>query len=377
MRADNVQIIIVLFVSVLTCTSCNTKTVQQQLNVETEIINFSSFKKIEISSMPESIVTDTSYVKLDGSFDDIIFRESNIIKIKNNRIFILDVMLRKLVVFDSTGAGLGKVGSRGQGPGEYLRIHDFCVSDAGDIYLKDGSGGKGETARLFVYNKDFELLSVQQLPFSPNYIQRLNNDNFLFALNSFNKGNNASIQIVLTNDKFKTETAYLQFDEYVDENFILGIGTFTCFDDKILYLRTIDNYVYEFSNEGKPLKTYFFDFGNRDVPNNVRKNIEGNWEELKRYSCIEKIVLINEKYIAGTLFEDHVYKSFIVDRIENCLYVLNRPQKGFHDILWCYENNLVSCIYPGIEDIQSVNLPKDVKDHIDNENFVLCMYKLR
>ena len=375
MRVKNPQI--VLFVFMLVCSTCSTKTVRQPLDLETEIINFHSLKRIETNSIPESIIKNVSYVKLDGSSDDIQFSNIHILKIVNNRIFILDAQLRKLVVFDSVGAGLGKVGSWGQGPGEYLRIHDFCVSDAGDNYLMDGSGGVARTGKLFAYDKDFKFVSVQQLPFSVNYVQHLTNDKFMFALNSFNKGENASTQIVITNDEFITETAYLQFDEYVDENFVIGSGTFTCFGDRILYHRTIDNFVYEFSNEGESLKTYFFDFDKRDVPNNVRKNIEENWEELKRYSFIQNIVFINDKYIAGVLFDEVMGKPFIVDRTANCVYILNRREKGFRDMLWCYENNLVSCISPGYEDIQSADLPQDVKDHLENEDFVLCLYELK
>ena len=359
----------------LVCSTCHTNIAPQSLEVETEIINFSSLKRIETNSIPENIIKNVSYVNLDGSFDDILFREINILKIVNNRIFILDAMLRKLVVFDSTGAGIGKVGNRGQGPREYLRIHDFCVNEAGNTYLMDGTTGK---RKLFTFDKNLKLTDEQQLPFSVNYIHHLANDKFLFALNSWNKDNNASSQIVITDNKLKTEKAYLQFDEYVDENMVIGISTFANFENKILYNKTIDNFVYEFSNRGEPLKAYFFDFGNRDVPKNVRKNIEENWEDFKKYTCIRNIVLINDKYIAGVLFDEQINKPFIVDRIESCLYILNRQERGFRDILWYYDNKLVSCIYPGKdENIQSSDLPQKVKDHIENEDFVLCLYELK
>ncbi|MDR2681268.1 MAG: 6-bladed beta-propeller [Tannerella sp.] len=375
MKTGNIQSITVLFAFMLVCSTCKNETVRAPLNIETETIDFSSFKRIETGNIPESIIKNVSYVKLDGSFDDVLFKNINILKIANNRIFILDVRLRKLVVFDSTGAGLGKVGNQGQGPEDYLRIHDFCVSDDGNIYFLDGSGGNH---RLFAFDRDFKFVSVKKLPFNMDHIHPLVNDRFIFALSSWNKGNNASNKIVITDDQFKTEEAYLQFDEYVDENMVIGISTFTCFEDRILYHKTIDNFVYEFSNEGKPLKAYFFDFGSRDVPKNERKNIEENWENFKRYSCLSNIVLINDKYMAGILFDERTGKSFIVDRIENCLYILNQREKRTDAILWCYENTLVSYIYPGMyEDIQSVDLPQDVKDHIENGDFVLCLYELK
>ena len=153
--------LIIFFVFMMVFLSCNTKTPLQPLDVETEVIDFSTIKRIETNSFPESIIKNVSYVKLDGSFEDSQFKQIFVLKIANNRIFILDVLLRKLVVFDSTGKGLGTVGNRGQGPREYQRIHDFCVSDAGDIYLMDGTKGN---CRLFVFDKDLKFVSEDRLP---------------------------------------------------------------------------------------------------------------------------------------------------------------------------------------------------------------------
>ena len=375
MRAKILQIVIVL-VFILVCSTCSTKTVRQSSDIETEIIDFSSFKRIETDNIPERIIKNASFVKLDYSSEDILFREIDILKIVDNRIFILDIRLRKLVVFDSTGTGLGKVGNQGQGPEEYLRIHDFCVSDEGDIYLRDGTRNN---VKLYSFDKDFRFVSAKPLPFSVNHVHKLVNDKFIFALHSWNKGNNASTQIVITDEEFNTEKSFLQFDENIDENMVIGTSTFASSADRILYHKSINNFVYEFSNEGEPLKTYFFDFGNKDVPNNDRKDIEGNWENFKLYSCIRNIALINDKYIAGTLFDERIPKPFIVDRIENCIYIFYNEEKGVQNgMLWCYENSFILPIHSGMyEDIQSTNLPHDVKEHLENEGVTLCLYELK
>jgi hypothetical protein len=344
------------------------------MDIEIERIDFSSFKKIEINGIPESIIKSVSYLKLDGSFDDILFKDIDNLKIANSKIYILDARLRRLVVFDATGAGLGKVGSQGQGPGEYLRIHDFCVNDAGDICFLDGTGGND---RLFIFDKDLKFVSVRRVPFDVAFVQHLANDKFLFALSSWNKGDNASSKIAVTDDKFKTEKTYMQYDEYVDENMIMAAHTFTCFENKVLYNISLDNFVFEFSDEGEPLKAYYFDFGSKNVPNEDKKNIERNWEKFERYCYIRKIVLINDKYIAGILRDEGKFKAFIVDRNENCLYISNRNENGFYDMQWYSNNQLVSSIYPGYEDIQTADLPQDVKDHLASENFVLCLYELK
>ena len=362
------------FSLIFACLSCNTANLQQELGVETEIVDFSRLKKVETDYFPDNLINSISYVILDDSLDDYHFRDIDILKTTDNRIYILDAMLRKLVVFNSDGLGIGKVGSIGQGPEEYLRIHDFCLDDAENIYFRDGTGGND---RLFVFDKELNFVSVRRMPFNVSFFQRLSNNKFLFALHSWNKGDNASAKIAITNNEFKTEKTYMQYDKYFDENRFFGYYTFAVFKDKILYNQPINNFVYEFSTEGEVLKAYYFDFGNRNVPNEDKIDVTANWDNFQRYTFIRKIALINDKFIAGQLLDERKVKAFIVDRTENTVYVFDRRENGFFDFLWYNDNRLVSCIYPGFETANNFDLPQEVIEHLEAENFVLCMYELK
>lgn len=56
--------------------------------------------------------------------------------IKNRQIYILDLRLQSLFVFEESGKFIKKIGNKGRGPGEYIEIKDFCVMNS-NVYVLD------------------------------------------------------------------------------------------------------------------------------------------------------------------------------------------------------------------------------------------------
>jgi hypothetical protein len=366
-----------LIVFVLFYSSCNTKKEQPKADVEVEIIDFFSFNKTMADEIPASVIKDKKYINLDGSHSDFFFKEISKISIVEDKIYILDKRLRKLIVFDTTGRGIGCVGRRGQGPGEYLQITDFSVNERGDIYFIDGTF---DNDRLFVFDKRWQSLSIKKMPFEADIIHCLSGEKLLFGLASWNKGEYTSRKIVTTNSELEIEQVYGEYDEYVDDNFWISGYMFINIGDRILYNKPIDNYVYEFSPEGQLQKAYFFDFGKENVPNECRKDIEGNLKRFEHYCCLKNFVVVNDKYILGTLWDGAKTKIFIIDKNEQKLYLSKKeiPDADKSDLSSYQNNQIISYIYPGkYDDIQATDLPEDVKKHIEDENFVLCLYTLK
>ncbi|MDR0385601.1 MAG: hypothetical protein LBH60_05950, partial [Prevotellaceae bacterium] len=197
---------------------------------------------------------------------------------------------------------------------------------------------------------------------------------------SWNTGETCKVAVTTTD--FEILDTCLLYDEYYDNEIWISDYRFMQTEDRILYNKQISNDVYSFSPEGKLEKVYQFDFGNKNVPNEYKKAIEKNWEGFGSCCCLKCFVIVNERYCIGTLLDELQTKTFIIDRNSNNLYIsekvdddhsyLNGYLTGYHD------NQIITYIYPGkYEDIQSENLPEDVKEHVENENFVLCMYKLK
>jgi hypothetical protein len=365
--------IFIVFLFILLSASCNTKKEQPSIEMETEIIDFSSFEIIK-GSIPEAIIKEKKYILLNSS-DSILFGRIDKIKIIKDIIYILDTKLRELIVFNLSGVGIGKIGGVGQGPKEYIRITDFDINDSGDIYFIDGTSDK-----LFVFDKNLQFVSAKKMPFEADIIQCLPGDKLLFGLSSWNKGDNASMRIAITNLELETEMSCMQYDEYIDNAYGISDYTFINTGDCILYNKPIDNYVYEFSLEGQLRKAYFFDFGKKNVPNEYKKDIEGNLEKFEHYCCIKNFAVVNDKYMLGTLWDGAKTKTFVVDKNNKTAYLSKKEiaDADNSNISGFYDNQIISYIYPGkYDDIQATDFPADVKKHVEDENFVVCLYTLK
>jgi hypothetical protein len=302
------------------------------------------------------------------------------VKITDSRIYVLDHngprWINTLTVFDTAGTGIGRVGRKGQGPGEYLQITNFDVNESGDVYLIDATYNNNN---LYIYDKHRKFVSVKKMPFQAFMIQCLPNDKLLLNLSSWNEGENAPRQIAVTNMALEAEQTYLTHDGYEDHNQYFEPMLATS-GNHILYHKPINNYMYEFSAEGQLLKAYMFDFGKKNVPDEDKMDIEKNLSKFEHYRYLKNCNVINDKYIFGTLWDEGRVRTFIVDRHSKQMYISNKKIKE-HDssnIVGYCNNQIVSYIYPlKYEDIQATGFPDNVKKHVEDENFVLCLYELK
>jgi hypothetical protein len=354
-------------------TGCNSyEKEKSKLDIPEETISFGSFEIIE-NTLPTTLIKEKTYILLDSSTDDFLFKSIYKMTIKDGKIYILDRKLNKLIVFNQNGSGIGKVGNIGQGSKEYLQIDDFDVNDSGDIYVMDG-----RTDKLFVFDKNLQFVSVRKLPFEADIIYCLSNGKLMFGLSSWNKEKYTNTMIILTNNELIAENSYMQYDEYMDDAYWISNYLFVNDGKSIFYNKPIDNFIYQFSETGMPVKAYFFDFGKKNVPHKDRKDIEGNLEKYINYCCLKNFTIINEKYILGTLWDKTETKTFVIDRKNRKLY-LNEASADADksNMIGYYNNSILSYIYPGKYDhLQAMDFPEEVKEYIEEENFVICLSEL-
>jgi hypothetical protein len=346
-------------------------------DVPSEAIDFYSFKMHEDVYIPDELIQKKTYIKLDAS-TDALFKSISKIKIVRDKIYILDGnrAVQKLFIFNIDGSFVGYVGRRGQGPGEYLQITDFDVNDIGEVHFIDGQGAPD---RLFVFDNMLNFVSVKTLPFQADIIRILPNNQYLFGLSLWNEGENSTWKIAVTNADFETLDKYLHYDEYNDRAVWISDYFFVQTENHILYNKPIDNNVCVFSPDGKLEKVYQFDFGNKNVPNKYKKAIGENRDGFMSCCCLINFVIVNEHYCMGTLWDELQVKLFIIDRNSNNLYISKEIAGGDGSYMTgYYDNQIITYIYPGkYDDIQSQDLPNDVKEYVENGNFVLCLYKLK
>ncbi|MCC8146780.1 MAG: 6-bladed beta-propeller, partial [Bacteroidales bacterium] len=303
----------------------------------------------------------------------VLFKAIDKIKIHEDRIYILDRKLKKLVVFDRTGNGIGQVGQPGQGPEEYLHIADFDVAPSGHIYFIDGVSDK-----LFLFDPHLDFVSVRNMPFGADLIKCISDEKLMFGLCSWNKGKNASDKIVVTDPDMNVLEAYLTYDEFVDEAYWISFYEFAGTDERIYYNKPVDNLVHEFSKEGKYIKSYNFDFGKKNVVDKYKKDIEGNLDKFENFCCLKNFVVMKDEYIMGTVWDETKTKNFLIDKNKHCIYLSDElPDSDISNLAGIYKNTIISFIYPGkYDDIESLDVPSDIKEHLENENFVLYLTEL-
>jgi hypothetical protein len=345
--------------------------------VPCEQIDFYSFNLHENVYIPDELIEEKTYIKLDASTDEAFFKQIDKIALVGDRIYVLDQSrnMNKLLVFNIDGSFVGLVGRRGQGPGEYLQITDFTVDADGVISFVDGQFDKD---RIFVFDKDLHFVSARKLPFETDIIQSLPDDRFLVGVASWNPSeSNVLCKVAVVDADIKILDTCLLYDEFFDNNMWISRYTFIKTEKQILYNKQIDNNVYAFSHTGKLEKAYRFDFGKKNVPDEYRKAVEQNWDGFSSRCCLKEFVVVTDRYFIGALWDEMKTKTFIIDRQTNNLYISPEViDKSF--MAGYYDNQIITYIYPGkYEDIKAQNLPADVEKHVEDENFAICLYRLK
>ncbi len=355
--------------------SCKYKKDEIFLEGEKEIIQLNSIKRFDNINeiIPENFIISTSLIKLTSTHDDFLFKEINKIRLVNNQLFILDGRLNKLLVFGMDGISKSKIGVRGNGPNEYIDIADFDIDSDGYVYTIDGRLDK-----MYIYNPDFSLKSVTPLPFEADILSITEDNNIMFGLSAWNKGNNKGASIIITDKKLQTLQVLANYDEFVDNAFWVSHYAFVKTNNHIIYNKPISNNVILFSKKGNLEKVVEFDFGSNNVPLRYRKDIEQNIQKFNSYNLLKWITIVNDNYLIGTFWENRQTKSFFVNRETNEMNVTSHTiDRDIGNVAGFDGNCLIKFLIPGMERVYNNDLPKDIIEHLDNGDFVVLLYELK
>ncbi|MDR3184131.1 MAG: 6-bladed beta-propeller, partial [Prevotellaceae bacterium] len=110
-----------LFITLSCCSNNSTKSYENVLEIDCK-----NLEEIKLSDYVKNI----KVVKLATS-DDVLIGEIVKVEIFNNRIYVLDRQSNALFVFTDEGEIFYKLRKIGQGPGEYIHLFDFEVTNDG------------------------------------------------------------------------------------------------------------------------------------------------------------------------------------------------------------------------------------------------------
>lgn len=348
-----------------------TETLSEQACDNVEIIDYAHAEIKGMSEIPDTLLGDKKYIFLDNGNSDTFVSMITKVAMTDNRIYVLDPKLSKVVVFDSKGKGVGQVGCRGQGKSEYVSITDFCLSDNGDIYLIDGVQKK-----LLVFDSRLRFKESKMLPFDAEAISVLQDGNILWGLCPWNLGKCSGKKIAVTDKNLNVMEGLIDFDEYTDPSYIFSFIKIIETDVCLSYNREIDSHIYVFNKNGTLRQVLLFDFGDMDVPDEKKKNIEKNLRDFERYCCLISFAAVTDRIVAGQLKKFGKTVPFIYDRLHNVSYEGEGHDIPTYTTATDYEKSYWITYLDAVTDNRQYVVPDSVNEYLKNEGMVLCLQKL-
>jgi hypothetical protein len=281
-------------------------------------VNFAKAKKYE--ALDVALISDSiKAVKLSTDEDNIIGCVQKIIY-NDERLFILDRKKSKgIFVFSKDGQFLNKIGTLGQGPGEYAEPTDFDVYD-GKVYVLDQL-----QSRLNIYELDGEYVSSKRMPFIATALSIANDSTIYFNnIDADNQHLNDLINysIYITDSNFKINGCAL-YREHGKYSSVLADNLLNRYSGAIYYHAPLTNTIYKIDGE-RIAPFYKIDFGKKSLPKDMLLN--ENWKNFtsesvqSSYYIFDSIFCVASNWLYFTYIDNHVKKHAFYDKNSNNIY---------------------------------------------------------
>ena len=346
---------------------------------EKSVIPFASLERKSLADFPAGKIESRTFVKFDSSDPEFLFNAVDNVKIQNGRIYLLFWHRHndtRLLVFDMQGKGVMALNRTGQGPEEYYQISDFDVDKNGNIHIIDGNRDE-----LLVYGLDGNFISRQKLPYEVDDIRCLSSGDYLFVLCNWNTGQCAGRKVILAAADLSVKKEYFWYGENLDLNFILSSNVFTgTTAGAAAFNESLNDNIYIFNSEGNLTDSLRIDFAGRAIPEDEKSNVEKNILRNETYTCLSGHNTLVNDYVAGNMYCGRAF-SYLIDRTNNTIYS-DFGQK-YADALSLIigatdDGSIISYLRPEMfgQD-KPTHIPKDVAEYVEDDNFVLCITKLK
>lgn len=360
--------VLIIFYAIIVIANCCS---MADNHSDSESIPFNKLQVLSYDDIRKDLFGNMEYTVLKTESTDYMFTSPEKIVCKDNTFYIHDwVNARnsKVVAFDKKGNPVLSLNKRGRGPGEYLQISDFDVDDKKDLWIVDGTDDV-----LLHYSDDCSFIDSRKLPFEVDYIKCINGGMFFFGLASWDVSDYEGVRILLSDTALNISKSILNYDEFADPNFEFPSFGFTELNGSVLYHQPISDTVYKINNEGELIKTYDFDFGSQTVSDEIKKNIELNYDKFEHLCFLVKSVYIDESVIIGCVDQGR-NKDFVIDRKKGKLYLQNENYKGLY-FMGVADGNIIYYLRPGKQALMD-NLPEDIVSNMESGNEVLALVRI-
>ena len=304
----------------------------------------------------------------------------------DNKIYILDKMLRNtLLVFDAKGSYINHL-KTGKGPGECLSPFDFYI---------DKSKNK-----LVLFDYSLQRLSTYDL--NLNFIEHIyeeQNDKWM-KWNSFDKLNNNQWIVYSNSDvdysgeifsyhlydiDFQLQKEFLQLPSR-DHHKLSIYNPISRENYEQVYCQPFDQNIYTFDNEEFRTK-YYLDFGEYSLTEQESKEMD-IYEVYSLMQKKERIILLGDlihskNYFAASFNLDRREEYFIYSKNENIIQCSPNSSvlpRGLLKGMWD-ENTFILVVLPSnfkdyLSNHQNYSMEFNTDDLQDGGNFLLVLFKI-
>lgn len=330
-------------------------------------------KETELSETAFSVLPSPHYIVLQASEEKDQISSVDKVVLFQDKIYVADKFLKKLMVYDLTGRLQKSIGEKGHGPGEYIDIADFSVDPQGNVYILDN-----QALALLKYDSIGNYKESQKLAFRTDAFQCLSNGNFLFSLSSLNKEDYKNDQLLLTNKDLKSIKKLQKYNSPTDENFRLSGFGFHKTAKGIFYHKPIDDRVYCIDEDGNLTDVFYFDFGERSVPDADKKNVENKIEnKFTNYTTLTYFTIVGKNHIYLSLFDRGNYKQAVVDTKQNIIYTKSDETiDQYGHFIACSDIYLISYIPNIFEGNIPESFPLELISALKQGNHILGLYNI-
>lgn len=247
-------------------------------NGKTILLNGEETNQIKLSSL----LHNHKYIPLETT-DKSIIGYINKIQIHNGVIYILDAFFsKKLLAFDLNGKYLHSISQEGSGPGEYIDIMDFVISD-NNIYILNNR------TSILEFDINGIFLKEKKLDFWVDFMFKNTIDSWVLITNSGKSPHNKS-NLSITDKNYKIKKAFIE-SVYSEFN-IQPFQQLCTYKDTNYFYLPMENIVYSITNDVLE-KKYELKYPQNCILSENRINTYRKMDLRERYKILDATILLS------------------------------------------------------------------------------------
>ncbi len=262
---------------VMSLAACN----KSDNNINSNKIDFAELNSDNILKLSE-LYDSISYVKLETTHESLIGTIKKIIPYKDNFI-IFDNKYSNIFVFDAVGKFIKRIGDKGTGPNEYIKVDDICFDQTKNrLFVLDNTRG-----RIQVFDDNGKVLYNVKLTFMPNEIEYLSG--MIICYNDFKTndnlktGNKYPLVTLIDAENGEILSSHMYFSSKIQSKEIISPYSATSTDGTSVCIFNLLTSSITVFNKKEGIEEYVLNFGTEDTKTREKYYLKLQEKQLDAY----------------------------------------------------------------------------------------------